>query len=80
MRTDEFNHAPAQLMLHTGSPRLGAPSLGSWVSYGLGTENGNLPAFVVMLDPRGGPIPGAANWASGFMPADFASFIGRVLA
>jgi hypothetical protein len=46
--TDQFNHAPAQLMVHTGSPRLGRPSLGSWVTYGLGTENQNLPGFVVL--------------------------------
>ncbi len=46
--TDQFNHAPAQLLVHTGSPRLGRPSLGSWVTYGLGTENQNLPGFVVL--------------------------------
>src|SRR6266478_2233290 len=45
MRTDQFNHAPAQLFLHTGSPRLGRPSMGSWLSYGLGSENRNLPSF-----------------------------------
>src|SRR4249920_3745486 len=46
--TDQFNHAPAQLMVHTGSPRLGRPSLGSWVTYGLGTENQNLPGYGVL--------------------------------
>src|SRR6476659_8217577 len=45
--TNQFNHAPAQLLMHTGSARLGRPSLGSWVTYGLGTENQNLPGFVV---------------------------------
>src|SRR5690606_14744268 len=48
MHTDEFNHAPAQLLMQTGSARLGKPSLGSWTVYGLGTENDNLPGFVVL--------------------------------
>ena len=49
MRTDQFNHAPAQLLVQTGNPRLGYPSFGSWVIYGLGTENQNLPGFIVLL-------------------------------
>src|SRR5207247_493326 len=49
----------------------GPPSMDTWVCYGLGSENQNLPGYVVMLDPRGGPISGAANWSSGFMPASF---------
>lgn len=49
MQTDQFNHAPSQLYLHTGTPRLGNPSLGSWVTYGLGSPNENLPGFVVLL-------------------------------
>ena len=67
--TDQFNHAPAQLMVHTGSPRLGRPSLGSWVTYGLGTENQNLPGFVVLTS--GGKIPDAGKsvWGSGFLPS-----------
>src|SRR3546814_3245944 len=48
MHTDEFNHAPAQLLMQTGSPRLGKPSLGSWTTYGLGSENENLPGFIVL--------------------------------
>ena len=48
MTTDQFNHAPAQLLMHTGTPRLGRPSMGSWITYGLGTENQNLPGFVVL--------------------------------
>ena len=56
---------------HTGSDTFVRPSMGSWVTYGLGTENQNLPGFVVMLDPRGGPISGAKNWSSGYMPAQF---------
>ncbi|MGH9159451.1 MAG: DUF1501 domain-containing protein, partial [Vicinamibacteraceae bacterium] len=49
MHTDQFNHAPAQLLVHTGTPRVGRPSLGSWVVYGLGTENQNLPGFIVLV-------------------------------
>jgi hypothetical protein len=49
MQTDQFNHGPAQLLIHTGSPRLGSPSMGSWATYGLGSENSNLPGFVVLL-------------------------------
>src|SRR5206468_9090519 len=55
---EAFNHAPAQYMLNTGSSRMGSPCLGSWVSYGLGSESENLPAFVVMAttgDTKGGP-------------------------
>ena len=67
--TDQFNHAPAQLMVHTGSPRLGRPSMGSWVTYGLGTENQNLPGFVVLTS--GGTLPDAGKsvWGSGFLPS-----------
>ena len=68
---DSFAHGSAVLQLNSGQIIQGAPSLGSWVTYGLGTENQNLPAYVVMLDPRGGPIPGAPNWGSGYMPAAF---------
>src|SRR5207302_8326274 len=57
--------------MNTGSIQQGYPSLGSWVTYGLGTENRNLPAFVVFTDPRGGPIGGAPNWGNGFMPAAY---------
>ncbi len=69
--TDSFAHGSGLLQMNTGYLRLGYPSLGSWVSYGLGTFNRNLPAFVVMLDHRGGPIGGAPNWGQGFMPAAF---------
>ena len=57
--------------MNTGYLRLGFPSLGSWLAYGLGTDNENLPGFVVLLDHRGGPISGPPNWGSGFMPATF---------
>jgi len=68
MRTDEFNHGPAQLFLHTGFGRPGRPSFGSWVTYGLGSENENLPAYVVLLS---GPLPGAGTslWSNGFLPS-----------
>jgi hypothetical protein len=68
MFTDQFNHAPAQLFLHTGSPRLGRPSMGSWLSYGLGTENRNLPSFVVLTSGPSSPDGGASLWGSGFLP------------
>jgi hypothetical protein len=67
--TDQFNHAPAQLMMHTGSPRLGRPSLGSWVTYGLGTENQNLPGFVVLTSGGHNPDAGKSVWGSGFLPS-----------
>src|SRR5438132_3465212 len=57
--------------MNTGFVRTGYPRLGSWVTYGLGTENQNLPAFVVLLDHRGGPISGPQNWTAGFMPAAY---------
>ena len=68
MHTDEFNHAPAQLFMHTGSPRLGRPSMGSWMIYGLGTENDNLPGFVV-LTSGSDPSAGKSIWGSGFLPS-----------
>ncbi|HTU93202.1 MAG TPA: DUF1501 domain-containing protein [Gemmataceae bacterium] len=71
MRADSFAHGSGLLQMNTGYLRLGYPSLGSWISYGLGTLNQNLPAFVVMLDPRGGPISGPPNWNQGFMPAAY---------
>jgi hypothetical protein len=67
--TDQFNHAPAQLLVHTGSPRLGRPSLGSWVTYGLGTENQNLPGFVVLTSGGKFPDAGKSVWGSGFLPS-----------
>jgi hypothetical protein len=68
---DTFAHGSAMIQMNTGRITQGWPSIGSWLGYGLGTENQNLPAYVVMLDPRGGPISGAANWSSGFMPATY---------
>ena len=71
MHVDSFAHGQGVLQMNTGFVRLGYPSLGSWVTYGLGSENQNLPGFVVMVDRRGGPNGGAANWATGFMPAHY---------
>ena len=69
MQAESPIHGSAMLMMNSGRLLSGAPALGSWLSYGLGTENQNLPSFVVMLDPKGGPISGPKNWSSGFMPA-----------
>jgi hypothetical protein len=69
MRTDQFNHAPAQLLLHTGNARLGYASLGSWVIYGLGTENQNLPGFIVLVSGGKNPDGGKQLWGSGFLPS-----------
>ncbi|HZB14058.1 MAG TPA: DUF1501 domain-containing protein [Chryseolinea sp.] len=67
--TDQFNHAPAQLFVHSGSPRLGRPSIGSWITYGLGTENSNLPGFVVLTSGGKTPDAGKSVWGSGFLPS-----------
>ena len=67
--TDQFNHAPAQLLMQTGNARLGRPSMGSWVTYGLGSENNNLPAFVVLTSGGNNPDAGKSIWGSGFLPS-----------
>jgi uncharacterized protein (DUF1501 family) len=77
MTADSPIHGSAMLQMNTGKILSGAPCLGSWVNYGLGTVNQNLPGFVVMLDPTGGPISGAKNWSSGYMPATFQGTILR---
>jgi hypothetical protein len=71
MYADSFAHGSAMLQMNSGSLFQGRPSLGSWVSYGLGSESDDLPAFVVLIDPRGGPISGAQNWSAGYMPAAY---------
>ena len=68
MHTDAFNHAPAQILMHTGSQQSGRPSLGAWTLYGLGSESRNLPGFVVFSSGTKGPSGGASNWGSGFLP------------
>lgn len=69
--SDSFAHGSAVLQMNTGRIIQGHPALGAWMGYGLGTLNSNLPAHVVMLDPRGGPTTGAPNWSSGYMPAAY---------
>ena len=68
VNTDQFNHSPAQLLLHTGQPRLGNPSMGSWVTWGLGSENKDLPGFVVLASGGKTPSAGKSLWGSGFLP------------
>lgn len=69
MHTDQFNHAPAELLVYTGSPRSGRPSMGSWVTYGLGSENENLPGFVVLISSGVQPNGGKNSFGSGFLPS-----------
>src|SRR5205809_6236724 len=69
MNTDQFNHAPAELLLYPGSPNQGRPSMGSWVTYGLGSENQNLPGFVVLISSGTQPSAGKSDWGSGFLPS-----------
>ncbi|MCX6598738.1 MAG: DUF1501 domain-containing protein [Acidobacteria bacterium] len=71
MYTDTAAHASGCLQMNTGNVVLGKPCMGSWLSYGLGTQNESLPGFVVMTDPRGGPIGSASNWTAGYMPAAY---------
>jgi hypothetical protein len=71
MNTDQFNHAPAELLIYTGSPRSGRPSMGAWVTYGLGTENENLPGFVVLISSGVQPNGGMNSFGSGFLPSVF---------
>jgi hypothetical protein len=70
-------HGSAMLMMNSGKLQSGSPAMGSWVNYGLGSVNENLPGFVVMLDQTGGPISGAKNWSSGYMPATYAGTVFR---
>lgn len=71
MHSDTAAHASGCLQMNSGSIFIGKPSLGAWLNYGLGTMNQNLPGFVVMTDPRGGPIGSASNWSAGYMPAAY---------
>ncbi|MHC4375506.1 MAG: DUF1501 domain-containing protein [Planctomycetota bacterium] len=70
LHTDSFAHGSAVLKMNSGEIRQGFPALGAWASYGLPPGNPSLPSHVVMHDPRGGPISGAANWSSGFIPGE----------
>lgn len=69
MHTDQFNHAPAELLLYTGSAQFGGASLGSWLTYGLGSENQDLPGFVVLVSGGTDPTGGKALWSTGFLPS-----------
>ncbi|HSJ01157.1 MAG: DUF1501 domain-containing protein [Verrucomicrobium sp.] len=69
MSTDQFNHAPAELFVHTGNMRAGSAAIGSWVTYGLGSENRDLPGFVVLLSGGTDPTGGKSLWSSGFLPS-----------
>ena len=71
MHCESNNHAPALFQMNTGFTLAGRPSMGAWTTYGLGSENDSLPAFVVMWDYRGGPVGGAQNWTAGFIPAAY---------
>ena len=77
MQADSPIHGSAMLMMNSGSLISGKPTLGSWINYGLGTVNQNLPGYVVMLDKTGGPISGAKNWTSGYMPASYQGTVFR---
>jgi len=68
LTTDAFNHAPGQILMSTGSQQFGRPSLGSWVTYGLGSESEDLPGFIVFSSGKKGPSGGNSNWGSGFLP------------
>jgi hypothetical protein len=69
MKTDVFNHGPAKCFVNTGSPQFGRPSMGSWVTYGIGSESDSLPGFVVLQSGPRGPRGGAALYSSGFLPS-----------
>ncbi len=72
MKTDVFNHGPAKVFLNTGSPQFGRPSMGSWITYGLGSESQSLPSFCVLQSGPRGPRGGSAIWSSGFLPTLYA--------
>lgn len=76
LHTDAFNHHPAQLMMTTGVPRFGRPSMGSWLTYGLGCETKDLPAYVVLPAGRGSS-GGVSNWTSGFFPSTYEGVVFR---
>ena len=69
MTTESVDHEAALRLIHTGKVLAGRPTWGSWVVYALGTENQNLPAYVVLSDPGGLPVDGVRNWSSGWLPA-----------
>ena len=76
LHTDTFNHHPGQLMMNSGVPRFGRPSMGAWLNYGLGSESSNLPGYVVLTSGRG-TSGGTSNWTSGFLPSTYAGVLFR---
>ncbi|MCC7086854.1 MAG: DUF1501 domain-containing protein [Pirellulales bacterium] len=76
MHTEAFNHHPGQLMMNTGVPRFGRPTMGAWLNYGLGSESRNLPGYVVLTSGRG-TSGGTSNWQSGFLPSSYAGVLFR---
>ena len=76
MHTEQFNHHPGQIMMNCGSPLMGRPSIGAWLTYGLGSVSDNLPGYVVLTAGRG-TSAGAQNWASGFLPTSYAGVLFR---
>jgi uncharacterized protein (DUF1501 family) len=77
MSTDAFNHAPGQIFMNTGTQQFGRPSMGAWVTYGLGSESSDLPAYVVFSSGSKGTSGGASNWGSGFLPSDYQGVLFR---
>ena len=77
LKTDAFNHAPGQIFMNTGAQQFGRPSMGAWVTYGLGSESSDLPAFVVFSSGQKGTSGGASNWGSGFLPSVYQGVLFR---
>ncbi len=77
MNTDAFNHAPGQILMNTGTQQFGRPSMGAWVTYGLGSESADLPAYVVFSSGSKGTSGGASNWGSGFLPSVYQGVLFR---
>ena len=71
MKTDVFNHGPAKFFMNTGFERFGRPSIGAWITYGIGSESQDLPGFVVLQSGPRGPRGGSPNWGSGFLPTTY---------
>jgi len=71
MKTDVFNHGPAKFFMNTGSPLFGRPSMGAWITYGIGSASRDLPGFVVLQSGPRGPRGGSVNWGSGFLPTEY---------
>ncbi|MEM9381306.1 MAG: DUF1501 domain-containing protein [Planctomycetota bacterium] len=71
MHTDQFNHAPAEMLLYTGNATVGKPSMGAWTTWGLGSMNADLPGFVVLVSGESDPTGGKSLWSSGFLPSEY---------